>query len=174
LRLGLITAVIALVFDQLTKYAVRNFVLADQPMIEVMPFFNLVTAWNTGVSFSMFDSYGVPGTVVLVILAVIIIGMLVRWLKDEKIPLLQFAIGLIIGGALGNVIDRLYFGAVFDFVDLYFRDMHWPAFNAADSFICIGAMIVILHSLFIGEQKENPELEGAVAKKVKKKEKRKK
>ena len=68
--------------------------------------------------------------------------------------MMQVALGFIIGGALGNVIDRIRLGAVFDFLDFYVGDYHWPAFNAADSFICIGAALVIING-FIPSKKEN-------------------
>ena len=81
--------------------------------------------------------------------AIVIVLMLLHWLKSEKNKLTQTALGLIIGGALGNVIDRLRFGAVFDFLDVHIGDAHWPAFNVADSCICVGAAIVILQAVIM-------------------------
>lgn len=145
--LGLVCAFLVIVADQLSKYAVLNWVLSDYNGMVVWKFFNVVRAWNTGVSFSMFNSYGSLGTYILSAAALAIVAMLLFWLKSEKDKLLQVAIGLIIGGALGNVIDRLRLGAVFDFLDFHLGDSHWPAFNVADSCICIGATIIILQAI---------------------------
>jgi len=73
--------------------------------------------------------------------------MLLYWLKSEKSFVAQIALGMIIGGAIGNVADRIRLGAVFDFLDFHIGESHWPAFNVADSFICIGATILILQSV---------------------------
>lgn len=81
-----------------------------------------------------------------------IILFLLLWLRKEQSRVLQVALGLIIGGAVGNVIDRIRLGAVFDFLDFHIGEQHWPAFNVADSFICIGAGIIIIHSLFIKDK----------------------
>ena len=147
--LGLAIAVVILVCDQLSKYWIMESLLADANVVIYTSFFNIVRAWNTGVSFSMFNDWGVYGVIILSFFAVVVIGFLFWWLHGEKSRFLQVALGFIIGGALGNVIDRMRFGAVFDFLDVHFQGYHWPAFNVADSFICIGAAMVIVHSLFV-------------------------
>lgn len=147
--LGLSAALVVFVLDQVSKYWIMNDVLAEKAMIIFTPFFSLVRAWNTGVSFSMFNNWGLSGVIVLSFVAFVIIFFLVRWLKTEKSPLVQLSLGFIIGGALGNVVDRVRLGAVFDFLDFSFGSYHWPAFNVADSFICIGACIVIAHGLLV-------------------------
>lgn len=144
--LGLSIAFLAMVADQLSKYYMQHEVLAGQQVIFAAPGFNLVRAWNTGVSFSMFNNYGNLGAWLLSGAALVIVGFLLWWLKNETSRLSQVALGLIIGGALGNVIDRVRLGAVFDFLDFYIGESHWPAFNLADSFICIGAAILIWQS----------------------------
>lgn len=146
--LGLCVAVAVLIADQATKFWIMNDVLAEKAMIVFTPFFSLVRAWNTGVSFSMFNNWGVSGVIILSLVAFVIIAFLFNWLRKENNRLIQVALGFIIGGALGNVIDRVRLGAVFDFLDFSFGGYHWPAFNVADSFICIGAVIVIVHGLF--------------------------
>lgn len=145
---GLSVAIIAIVVDQLSKYYILHEVLGSWAVINISPVFNLVRAWNTGVSFSMFNNYGSLGAWLLSGMALLIVSFLLFWLKSEKNRLAQAALGLIIGGALGNVIDRIRLGAVFDFLDFHIGESHWPAFNAADSFICIGAGILILQSIF--------------------------
>ena len=143
---GSIVAVLVIVADQLSKYLVLEWlnVRAYEPLTN---FFSVVRAWNTGVSFSMLNNYGNVGAYLLSAVAVIIVLMLLHWLKKEENRLTQAALGLIMGGALGNVIDRLRFGAVFDFLDVHVGDVHWPAFNVADSCICIGAAIIIIQSV---------------------------
>lgn len=146
--LGLSIALAAVLLDQLSKYFMLNEVLGEQIVIEITPFFNWVRAWNTGVSFSMFNDYGSMGTIILSAVAGAIVIALIVWLKNEKNRLAQAALGMIIGGAVGNVIDRVRLGAVFDFLDFHIAGTHWPAFNLADSFICVGAVILIVQSIF--------------------------
>lgn len=147
--LGLLTALGVIIVDQLSKYIVLNYVLQEYAAIIVAPFFAIVRAWNTGVSFSMFNDFGINGVYILSGAALLIVAALLRWLYSEKNHTIQVALGFIIGGAVGNVIDRIRLKAVFDFLDFYIGDYHWPAFNAADSFICIGAAIIIIHGLFL-------------------------
>ena len=145
--LGLIIAAVAFAVDQLSKNFIANLFAADAAVKSFGSYFNVVEAWNTGVSFSMLNNGGVWGTVLLSIFAIAVVVFLLSWLKNEPSKTVQVALGLIIGGALGNVADRIRFGAVYDFLDFHYRTWHWPAFNAADSFICIGAFLIILHSL---------------------------
>ena len=145
--LGIGIAAIVVLLDQLSKYWVLNYVLATYSYVKVTSFFNIVNAWNTGVSFSMFSSNGSWGTVVLCVLALMIVAMLIWWLKKEKNIMVQVALGMVIGGAIGNVADRIRLGAVFDFLDFYIPGYHWPAFNLADSAICVGAVLIFANSL---------------------------
>ena len=145
--MGLVVAGLVIVFDQLSKYYVLHHFLGLNLYIQLGDYFNVVRAWNTGVSFSMFNNYGNVGVYVLSAVAIGVVVALVNWLRSEKCKIMQVAIGMIVGGALGNVIDRLRLGAVFDFLDFHIGDSHWPAFNVADSFICIGAGLIILSSL---------------------------
>lgn len=146
--IGLNIALLVVLLDQLSKYYMLHEVLHNTMIIYVTPFFNLVRAWNTGVSFSMFNNYGNVGAWALSGLAMVIVLFLLYWLKNEKNKFAKYALGMIIGGAIGNVIDRIRLGAVFDFLDFYIGESHWPAFNVADSFICVGATILIIQSLF--------------------------
>ena len=149
---GLLIALGVVIIDQLTKYIVLNYVLSEYAAVIIAPFFAIVRAWNTGVSFSMFNNWGINGVYILSGVALAIVFMLIRWLKGEHNKTVQLALGFIIGGAIGNVIDRVRLGAVFDFLDFYIGDHHWPAFNMADSFICVGAFIVIMHGLWSSSQ----------------------
>ena len=147
---GLLIALAVVAVDQLTKYVVLNYILSEYAAIVLAPFFAVVRAWNTGVSFSMFNNWGINGVYILSGVALIIVAVLLVWLKNEHNKVIQLALGFIVGGALGNVIDRIRLGAVFDFLDFYVGEYHWPAFNMADSFICIGAFIIVIHGVISG------------------------
>lgn len=155
--LGIIVALLVIGADQFSKYMVLNWLLGESVGIRYSDFFNVVRAWNTGVSFSMLNDYGKLGAYILSGIAIVIVVTLVYWLKSEKDRMLQLALGLIIGGALGNVIDRLRFGAVFDFLDFHLGESHWPAFNIADSCICVGAGIIILQAIISYFRKDKGE-----------------
>ena len=133
---GLITALAAVVSDQASKALVFGFLAETQPVVAVTPFFNLVSAWNTGVSFSMFDNLGGAGVYILSAFSLVVVGFLLYWLSREKTLLMQVSLGMVIGG-------------VFDFLDVHFGGYHWPAFNLADSFICIGAVLIICDGLLV-------------------------
>lgn len=150
--LGLLIASIAFIFDQLSKYFVFQFMLHQAASFKVCQFFNIVSAFNKGVSFSMFDNGGLLGMILLSIFAFGVILFLLYWLKNEPSTLMKTALGLIIGGASGNLVDRLRMGAVYDFLDFHYGIHHWPAFNAADAFICIGAFLILIHT-FINRKK---------------------
>lgn len=152
-RTGLIIAAVAVVLDQLSKVWILNEVMAPPRLIEVTPFFNLVLAWNRGVSFGMFNNDSAYGPLLLTGLAIAIVVALTIWLWRADNKWVASALGLVIGGAVGNVIDRVRFGAVVDFLDVHAFGYHWPAFNIADSAICVGAAILILESLFRPSEK---------------------
>lgn len=155
LRLGLMLAGITFVADQVTKWGMMNLVMDPPRLIPVTPFFNLVVAWNRGVSFGMFSSHSAYSGWILSAIAFIIVGFLVRWLTRITVRHQAAAIGLIVGGALGNVLDRMVHGAVYDFLDLHVAGYHWPAFNVADSGICVGAAILVLDSLFAKSENDD-------------------
>lgn len=145
--LGLCVALIAVIVDQLTKLAVQGYFDSVGEPFSFGGFFNLVEAWNTGVSFSMFNDKGVLGVILLSLFALGVVVFLIFWLRKETNLITQISLGLIIGGAIGNVVDRIRFGAVYDFLDFYYKDWHWPAFNMADAFICAGAFVIILQGM---------------------------
>jgi signal peptidase II len=114
-------------------------------MRHVTNFFNIVFTWNPGTAFSMFRALGDNMPIVMVVATGIIIAILLYYLlrrakSYERTPLI-----FIVGGALGNLIDRIRFGAVIDFLDFHIGGAHWPAFNIADSFITIGVCLYILN-----------------------------
>ena len=148
---GLATAVVVTVLDQLTKAVVLAF-SAGRPFGEretVTSFFNLALTYNRGISFGLFNSAAGINALVFSFAAAVIVAVLIYWLSRVSSPLLAVAIGLIIGGAVGNVIDRLRLGAVIDFLDFHVGSLHWPAFNLADSAICIGVAAMLLDNLVL-------------------------
>jgi signal peptidase II len=146
LRFGLLVAPIVVVLDQLTKAIVLGLFEAGQG-IAVTPFFNLVLVWNRGVSFGMFNSGGAFAPWLLSGLALAVVVGLGAWLRSTDQRLTSFGLGLVIGGALGNVVDRVRFGAVVDFLDFHLAGYHWPAFNVADAGICVGAALMVADGL---------------------------
>ena len=146
--LGLAVALAVLVADQATKWAVLSLLDLEARPIEVTPFFNLVLVWNRGVSFGMFSGYTAYMPWLLTGVALLVVAFLLAWLRRAPGTLAATALGLVIGGALGNVVDRVRYGAVVDFLDFHVAGYHWPAFNGADSAICVGAGLLLLSGLF--------------------------
>jgi signal peptidase II len=146
LRFGLLVALIVVVLDQLTKAIVLGLFEGGQG-IAVAPFFNLVLVWNRGVSFGMFNSGGAFAPWLLSGLALAVVVGLGAWLRSTDQRLTALGLGLVIGGALGNVVDRVRFGAVVDFLDFHLAGYHWPAFNVADAGICVGAALMVADGL---------------------------
>jgi len=152
LRLGLALAAVVVVADQIVKWWVIGAFGADPYGGEVLPIFNLVLVWNRGISFGMFGG----GTAPPWLLSVVALGVtlaLIVWLRRVETRWLAAAIGLVIGGALGNVIDRLVYGAVADFLDVHWGDHHWPAFNLADAAISVGVAILLIDALLNGDER---------------------
>jgi signal peptidase II len=152
--LGLGVAALIIVLDQLSKWVIlKNFDMVAPRVIPVFPGFNLVLVYNKGVSFGQMAWLG-PWTLSALALAISV--ALVFWLRKAETRLLATALGIVIGGAIGNVIDRIRFGAVVDFLDVYIPGTdwpHWPAFNVADSAIVVGVGLIILDGLFAERSK---------------------
>lgn len=146
--------VVAAAIDQATKWIILTQVMNTPKVIEVTPFFNLVLTFNTGVSFGLFQDFFAsrPGTLALLSLA--IVGLLMAWALRSRLPGERIGLALVAGGALGNIIDRWRQGAVTDFLDFHWQGLHWPAFNAADVFIFIGA-VLLLAAAFLQSPKDS-------------------
>ncbi|MFK4046206.1 signal peptidase II [Roseomonas mucosa] len=138
------TAVLAFVLDQTTKWWVLTHLMNPPRVIPVTPFFNLVLGWNRGVSFGLLSADHPATPWLLSCLALTVIVGLVVWTARDRRPGMAASIGLIAGGALGNVVDRLRHGAVTDFLDFYVAGYHWPAFNLADTAIFVGVALLLL------------------------------
>lgn len=146
--MGLWVALATLAADQYSKwYLVKHLLSPERPVIEVASFFRVVMVWNHGISFGMFAALRQP--VVLVGVSLLVVGILLVWLHKNDSKLVSAALGLVIGGAVGNMADRLHYGAVVDFLDFSLGSYHWPAFNVADSAIFIGVVLLSWHSMFI-------------------------
>jgi signal peptidase II len=146
---GLAVAAAAAALDQMTKALVLGFF--GEPgcalhRVTVSSFLDLVLTCNPGVSFGLFNRTGF-NSLIFSIVALAIVIVLAVWLGRVRATFLAVAIGLIIGGAIGNLIDRLRFGAVIDFLDFHLASWHWPAFNLADSAICLGVAAMLLDGM---------------------------
>jgi signal peptidase II len=136
-----------LVVDHITKY-IANTSMTLYQTIEVMPHFNFTLAYNYGAAFSFLADAGGWQRWFFTGLAAVFSVVISVWIARLKptAKLEAISLSLILGGAVGNLIDRLLFGYVIDFLDIYYGSYHWPAFNIADSAICVGAVLLILDS----------------------------
>lgn len=153
MRLGILVVSLWFLVDQVTKWWIMNYVMIPPQVIPVTSFFNIVLGRNTGVSFGLL---GGLSQWLLVMAAAAVITMLLIWMSRAMSYLITLALGLIVGGALGNVVDRLRFGGVTDFLDFYLGDWHWPAFNMADVGIVCGAGLLLAESFLFGKGVEPP------------------
>lgn len=145
---ALALAAVVVVLDQLSKWLILTEVMAPPRVIEVTGFFNLVLAFNRGVSFGLLASDYAWKPYLLAGLALLVVGLLLHWLRRQQGWVPAVAVGLIVGGAVGNVVDRFVHGAVVDFLDFHLAGWHWPAFNLADTAIVCGVGLLLADSLF--------------------------
>lgn len=149
----------AILLDQITKGILLYFITGSVPlygpawelvpvpylMDQVTNFFNIVFTWNPGASFSLFRTIGESAPIIIIIVTGTVIGFLARYLFTRHDNAEKWPLALIVGGALGNLIDRIRFGAVIDFLDFHVGGWHWPAFNIADACIAIGVALYLLN-----------------------------
>lgn len=151
----LLLSVVVIALDLWTKFlAQANLEYGE--FVEVLPFFNLTLAYNTGAAFSFLADAGGWQRYFFAVIAVVAVLVMLVWLlrlKGER--LLACALALVIGGALGNLYDRIMLGHVVDFLDFYWGSYHFPAFNLADSAITLGAILLIIDTLFPGERRHD-------------------
>jgi signal peptidase II len=154
LKLFLALAAGVLVLDQVTKAVVSTTLKMYQIRPVIPGFFNLTRVHNTGAAFGLLAGQASPVrtffflTVSFLALGVVL-WMFLRLPPDQKVELV--ALSLIFGGALGNVVDRARLGEVIDFIDVYYRSYHWPAFNVADSAITVGVILLLYRLVFVRE-----------------------
>jgi signal peptidase II len=124
--------------------------------VDLTPFLALRLGFNPGVTFGLFADSGAAGRWALSGVTLLIIGALLAWIWRTRSPLTAAAAGLLVGGASGNLIDRLRFGAVTDFIDLHWGDAHWPTFNLADAAIVCGVGLLLLTARGVKEPASSP------------------
>lgn len=149
--LGFSAALVTLILDQASKlYTLFVFELPLKEPVEFGPFINLIVVWNRGISYGLFQQDGSLGRWILIVVSILASIGLSVWIRRTKAKLLAFSLGLIVGGAIGNVIDRLAYGAVFDFIQFQIGDWSWYVFNVADAAIVAG-VIGLLYDSFVLE-----------------------
>jgi len=146
---------LVIVLDQATKLWADNALQLYLP-VEVVPFFNLMLAYNPGAAFSFLSDAGGWQRWFFTALSSVVSVVLLIWLHrlKEQERWMAASLSLILAGAVGNLIDRIAYGHVIDFIDVYYQNHHWPAFNIADSAICIGAVIMIVLTLREGRNEK--------------------
>ncbi len=148
-------SLIALILDQWSKIVIDKSMSLYESIV-ISPFFNLTYVRNSGAAFSFLSDAGGWQrwffSAMALLISVILIAWLYRLKKHET--LLAVALALVLGGALGNLIDRLAYGYVIDFLDVYYQNWHWPAFNIADMAISLGVFLMLLESFGVGKKPE--------------------
>jgi signal peptidase II len=169
-HIALLIILIVILADQLTKWwALEGFLREDSTAalnffewftsserlpfggVYVLPFFNLVMVWNEGISFGLLNGLGETALILSVMSIAISIG-LGTWMFKTDSAFIRYTLAIIIGGAIGNVLDRLRFGAVADFLDIHVMGYHWPAFNLSDSAITLGVALLLIDTIFLSKK----------------------
>ena len=154
LGFGLLLAAVAFVLDQVAKWVVTvPLSLEPKGQIEITSFFNLTWAQNYGISLSMFSDQSPTTRWIIVAVTAIVALAVAFWMTREKAKGDVIALAMILGGALGNIVDRVRFGYVVDFADLHFGDFRpFMIFNVADACITIGVLLLVARALLLGEK----------------------
>ena len=152
---SLLIATVVLLLDQLSKWAILEAVMPPPGGIAVASFFNIVLTYNTGVSFGLFQGEAAWQPYFLIAVNLAVAVALLLWLRKQDGRLLGWAVGLVVGGAVGNAVDRFHQPGVVDFLDFHVAGWHWPAFNLADSAIVCGVLLIVADGLFQPGRKGN-------------------
>jgi len=154
LNLGVYAALFVALIDQLSKWWVQTYVVVPpQAVIEVTYYFNLILKWNKGVTFGLLAHNAAWLPYAFTAIALIIVAFLLNWLMRASSVTVALGLGLVMGGAVGNIVDRLRYGAVVDFLDFHWQNHHWYTFNVADAAIVCGVGLLLLDSLARGKKK---------------------
>jgi signal peptidase II len=152
--IGLVFALFALGLDQAFKWWMLTiFDIAARQPVRLLPVFDLILAWNTGISYGWFAGHGAEARLFLIVMSVVVSALLWIWLARTTRPFAAAGIGLIIGGALGNTLDRVIHGAVADFFHFHMGNFSWYIFNLADVAIVAGVAALLYDSLLDGRRK---------------------
>lgn len=157
---GLCAALAVLALDQASKWWVLR--VLDLPalrQVHVLPFFDLTMVWNQGVTFGLLQQESAWGSWLLAGVALVVVALLVVWMRRAERWVTAAALGAIAGGAVGNVLDRLRFGAVEDFFHLHAWGYSWYVFNVADSAVVCGVAVLVLEGLFPGGKRPRQRLQ---------------
>lgn len=144
---SVLSAVVAVIIaaDQALKIYLYDLLLVPQPTrLTLTSFFNLTPVWNPGVSFGLLPANDPWQRWLLLAVAVVIVCILIHWAYQQSSRAIQFCAAMIVGGAIGNMIDRVRYGAVFDFFDVHLYGFHWPVFNIADAMISLGVTGLVI------------------------------
>lgn len=144
-----------LILDQVSKWWVLTRLMVPPRAIEITSFFNVVLTWNRGISFGLFNNDSPYNSYILTVLSGVVTVALLVWLLRIRIVRVQLALSAVIGGAVGNTLDRLHHDGVVDFLDFHMSGLHWPAFNVADTAITIGAMVLVADALLSSSDSRN-------------------
>ena len=151
-KILLILIPILIFFDQLSKQLALKNIFDTQTIIEINKYLNFVPVWNKGISFGMLSDFMNINFFMIIVTSGILL-FLISWFVKTKSRNLSLSLSFIISGAIGNLIDRLNYKSVIDFIDIHIGNLHWPAFNFADGYITIGAFIYVF-TIFTS-QKDN-------------------
>tara|TARA_Y100000287_G_scaffold168603_1_gene152906 strand:- start:92 stop:577 length:486 start_codon:yes stop_codon:yes gene_type:complete len=145
---------LTILLDQFTKYIAFIVLFKEKQVLIINHYLNFRPVWNDGISFGMLQGYGNLGRISFIIIAISISSWIIIY--SRKLNIIGFVgYNMIAGGALGNVIDRLIHGKVIDFIDVHYKEYHWPTFNMADSFIFIGVLLFVYNELIFFKGKKN-------------------
>jgi len=149
MRLFWLSASLIFILDRLSKYLILK---AQFEKIEILPILNIVKVWNKGIAFGLFSKTGVFSTILLIFVTLVVLSIIYIWAKkiyfqNKKDKISLISLGMLLGGGLGNLIDRIFFGKVLDFIDLHVKNLHWPVFNVADIAITLALFLLIFRTL---------------------------
>jgi signal peptidase II len=151
LPLGLGAAAVIFVADQASKWAILDALHKPGDAVTVLPILDFLLVWNRGISWGVGNTGSIWSTIGFSAVAIVVAGLLLAWMARTPKALLALALGLVFGGAIGNLLDRFRFGAVVDFLYVHIGAFDWfPVFNLADSAITVGAVLLAIDSLFGG------------------------
>jgi signal peptidase II len=145
--------ILMFVLDRASKeYVIKFFLSYQEPSYYLFPFLNLTLVWNSGMAFGLFESESNTYHIISAVIASVII-ILIIWLYKSILLLEKIALSIVIGGAMGNLFDRIKYNAVPDFIDMHYRDFHWFVFNVSDIVITIGIILLLLSDILKKNEK---------------------
>ena len=145
-RISLIFLFISFITDQISKFWILNY-LGENNVKSLGPFIDLYLVWNNGISYGWFSAYN--GRIIIIVISVFICIYLTYMLIQTTSKLYVYSLGLLLGGALGNIVDRVIHGKVIDFIALHYQKHYWYIFNIADMWITIGIIIILINTFII-------------------------